>query len=101
MKTKRYEVTREDIEDGERGICTKCPVALAIKRQMPSDWWVNVGGFTGEIAFFFQGDMPDKLNTRRIILQTPISVSRFMDKFDAEESAEPFSFKLPDLGAIL
>ena len=102
MITKRYEVTLEDIEDGKRGDCTRCPVSLAIQRQgLPSEWLLNVGGLPGTISFCYRDYVACLLDECRISFLLPISVSRFIANFDAERTVEPFEFDLPDLGRIL
>ena len=40
----KIEVTREDIDLGERGIHDSCPVALALKKAVPDAVGVSAGG---------------------------------------------------------
>ena len=102
MTTRTYKVKKKDIKNGKRGYCKKCPVALAIQRQMPFDWEVSVGSFMGaSIIFYNREDAGKGLNARRIGLQTPTTVSQFISAFDEGLPVEPFEFELPDLGKIL
>lgn len=36
-------VTQRDIDEGEQGSCTRCPIALALKRHTGERWIVRLG----------------------------------------------------------
>lgn len=71
------DVTREDIEDGERDSCTSCPVAIAIQRA------------TGKVASVDYGrlELPGCATIR-----LPDFVEKFTLDFDSGAPVEPFSF---------
>ena len=75
----KIKVTKNDIKNGLRKSCCKCPVALALKRQTE---YKKI--FIG--AWFF--DLDGK------IVSVPESVRNFIVKFDREFDVEPFSFTL-------
>lgn len=79
MKTKTIRVTKKDIANGEPGRTRLCPVALAVKRQ-----WRPVE--VQKRAIYVCSD------DRRISL--PITVGRFIMRFDDGKTVKPFSFKI-------
>lgn len=79
------EVTQEDINNGKRGNCRKCPVALACMRSMP--------GFVVDVStreIFIQH------TSEHIVKSVPMSytVRDFVVNFDSHGYVEPFSFVL-------
>ena len=102
-RTKRYDVTKEDIDKGRPGVCAFCPVAIAIKRETPMEWDVSVGDPDDFISFLLRKGRIEGNEVFFSLIDFPIpeSVGAFIDAFDSEESVEPFSFELPDLGGIL
>ena len=76
------QVTQEDIDEGERGHCYYCPVALAIGRTLNRRNFIYVGG---------QGIR----DVAKWVIETlPPGVLDFVCKFDNGEPVSPFSFEL-------
>jgi len=80
-----HKITQADIDAGEPGMCSDCPVALSLLRHYEA---VMVG--------------PDKITTRIIqsggleFHNTPKKVSAFIKHFDSKKSVEPMEFELGD-----
>lgn len=70
-------VTAEDIANGIPGDCRFCPVAQAIRRQVP-------GGFVHAFT--------DTLWTSDVTATTPQEVADFIRAFDRDEPVAPFTF---------
>lgn len=88
-------VTEDDIKQGVKGACFKCPVAIAMRRQ-----GLKLAG-AGFAYLVWQpklyGNM--KYDSRGYInmrLDTPLEVRRFISSFDKEEIVSPFEFEIPD-----
>jgi hypothetical protein len=77
------EVTKKDIENGKRQIASKCPVALAVKRDAKSNS-VIVG--LGIVMF--------RKNTKWTSLPLDAKVCSFIKKFDSGHKVKPFKFTL-------
>lgn len=75
METK-IEVTDEDIRQGVKGQCGRCPIALAAARAGIKD--VTVGSYTMKIKHLF--------------IHLPRNVSEFINRFDDGLPVQPFSF---------
>ena len=79
------EVTQEDIEAGESGECTECPVALALSRAgfLPAVMQTKTNFFSadGEVV---SDDWSH-----------PVNVSRFIVDFDARRPVKPIKFNVP------
>lgn len=73
-------VTDDHIKQGVKRECTLCPVALAIRSQLP-DSNIDVYRSTFLIAAGH-------------IIKAPESVRKFIDKFDKGMDVKPFSFYL-------
>lgn len=80
----RIDVTQEDIDQGTRGQCKLCPVALAISR---------ASGFTAFVRFGVTLFDDYRLEVERSGL--PQAAVDFICKFDSELPVQPFSFDLP------
>lgn len=74
----RIEVTETDIARGEENSACRCPVALALVRQIP--------GFEPEVGIMHL-DMG-------WLFKTPESVCEFIYNFDEGEFVEPFAFDI-------
>lgn len=78
------EVTQQDINKGLPKIVGACAVALAVQRAygVPTAWIgpLRIGTKGGENGTH----------------DTPPSVDRWIQRFDAGERVEPFSFNIPD-----
>ena len=84
----KIQVTKEDIEKGEKGSCEWCPVALAIQRTYGKDKLVTVD----------VDSMGIWLDNREQHYQLPQIARDFIDDFDNDrkvaEGFRPFSFKI-------
>lgn len=76
----RIDVTQEDIKNGEVGVCTRCPVALAMRRSTGHLWFIDT-------AILSNADGSTELDT-------PACVRNFVRRFDTRLQVEPFSFDL-------
>ena len=90
------EVTQEDIDTGTPEECKDCPVALAAWRVAEPLGYDHVMVSEGEIAFYYPGPCGTEGIQFRLL---PISVSAFINRFDAYPKApeDPFSFEIEDL----
>jgi len=83
MSTVTYKVTQRIIDEGQRGRCGSCPVALALLASGLID--VSAGGIyavaTGSCG-------------HRMRAQLPVEVSAFMADFDRGLAVQPLSFTL-------
>lgn len=93
----RIEVTQEDIDDGQPGMATHCPIALAMGRATGKQWRVD-GPHASECNWDGQA-----VRGTRIVL--PSLCVQFVKDFDGEDfdlgecgtlgpECEPFSFDL-------
>lgn len=82
MRTITINVTKRDIKNGKAGAgsCSKCPIALAVKR-------INKNWCVGAATIF------SRRNSLWVAL-LPRSARTFIDRFDSRERVRPFSFKL-------
>ncbi len=77
------EVTQEDIENGKRHSCDKCPIALAVQRTFKERWIVSA-----TFAAPYQ---------RPGVADLPNEAMSFVVAFDADTNVFPFAFELNDL----
>ncbi len=85
----KINVTAEDIREGLRGDCFRCPIALAIKRDTGFDCDV----YSPEHIFL--GDGPSIIrNKYRPVEKDAFVVADFIDSFDNQKPVEPFTFEL-------
>lgn len=77
MKTVEVNVTREDIDLGERQECTKCPIARAICRLVKADTLVEVG----EVVTLINGP-------KTWTLDMPEIADEFVESFDDDSAAD-------------
>lgn len=77
-KVIRVRVTKRDIDNGLRGVCARCPVALALQRRIAplSDtdgqrWYLGGGSYARPL---------------------PLAVSRFVRAYDWGRKVKPFTF---------
>ena len=80
MVTYTIDVTQEDIDQGERDKCRRCPIALAMKRVFPGKVSL-VYGTVAWVDLDRYADLPDE-------------AQQFIMYFDEGEPVEPFSFSL-------
>ena len=101
LKTKRFEVSQKELDEGiPRDLCF-CPVALAVQRGIGRRGWVvDVEGRS--IRFRLWRDwQTDGGIKRSVTLDLPWEVKNLIWDFDDGRPVKPFSFELPDLGSIL
>lgn len=84
MKTITVRVTKKDIEGGEPGMGTRCPIAKAVQKQ------TNRKCAVGEDCVLFR----DRRSGYREIVSLPARARRFILRFDRDHPVRPFSFKL-------
>jgi hypothetical protein len=96
LKEIEVEVTAEDIENGFRGSCTSCPVAVAIKRTLKTipykdSIFTAVGVNVDSLSIKYYYPYPKLLN----IVETPPEAAYFIDCFDTGVGEfGPFKFKV-------
>jgi hypothetical protein len=81
----RIEVTQEDIDNGTKGRCRLCPIALAVRRATgsPDAWVDDTHIMWGASWGAWDG-----------VAMTPRSAWSFMASFDSGQDVQPFSFEL-------
>lgn len=72
-------VTQEDIDEGQRHQCRRCPIALAASMVIP------VAGVTDDIYV-------DAENDDITFYELPEEAKKFIERFDANAKVEPFQF---------
>lgn len=72
-------VTQADIDGGVRNKCTKCPVALALKRLFPGRR-ISVANYSIKVGSCLE--------------RMPSEVISFVSWFDIGRAVQPFSFPL-------
>lgn len=85
MRTIELSITQEDINLGKPGECSKCPVALALKRAVPIATFLEVDTRT---IYFHE---PPNL---RWFAYTPGTVDAFIQTFDNRKPVAPFQVTL-------
>lgn len=76
------DVTQEDIDKGEEGLCFSCPISLALYRATGSAIWVG----KNRISSSYKGPWSREL---------PAVAVRFIEQFDFDVGiASPFSFQI-------
>jgi hypothetical protein len=91
ISTVEVDVTHNDIEQGVKGDCHHCPIALALRRHFPSApslYVLYMASYIkpSETENFLVGKLPDK-------------AERFVKDYDAGKSRRPFRFELSLKGA--
>lgn len=79
----RITVTAQHIERGHRGLCTSCPVAIALAQAMPG----SDPSVTLKITIRRHG--------RTVAFELPAAVLDFVTAFDRGDRVRPFTFELP------
>lgn len=82
----RIHVTQEDINAGHPCRSAECPVAVAINKQIPEEYYSLVGSNYIRIR---KRDFSKEWSAI-----TPRSVLRFIKKVDNDKKVEPFGFNL-------
>lgn len=73
-------MNESDIKNGVRNDGTSCPIALAIKRRLPTATNVNVS----DLGIWVDGDY----------VFTPVRAEHFVHRFDKGREVQPFRFEL-------
>jgi hypothetical protein len=81
-------VTQEDIDEGTKGDCTFCPIALAVDRALGGECCVAVTIF----------DVYITENAHAEVFPLPSEARQFIQRFDKGKPVSPFEFEL-DLDA--
>ena len=74
----RIRITESNIKNGIPQHCSRCPTALALRRQIPGVSWVVEEDYL---------DLDDEY-------PTPKSVRKFIEAFDHGKPVKPFSFTI-------
>jgi len=83
MRTIELNITLEDIQQGTPSECSKCPIALALKRAVP-----GITALAVDTSFiYFQED-------RKFFVWTPLEAGDFINNFDRGNFVEPFHLTL-------
>lgn len=85
MKIAKIDVTLDDIAHGERSECSRCPIALAIKRECDDAIALDVGAEEVDITY--------ACRTRARGLLPP-EAQKFVEAFDGGNPVSPFSFEI-------
>ena len=85
----RVYVTQKDIDQGEIGGCTSCPVALALGRLFP-----HLKTIVQPTRLYYRTRGPIWQRRQRA-MDAPKEVRIFVDDFDEGKPVEPFHFDLP------
>jgi hypothetical protein len=104
-KKTKIRVTQQDIKDGKREKCTRCPIALAVQRQV-----INPGNYDLGIAFDRVYPRVDDSSLSICVRETdghtrardkvlmlaylPDMASDFIGCFDNDEKVKPFTFEI-------
>ena len=77
----RVEVTQGDLQDGARGDCYRCAVALAVNRAT-NDYW-SVGSVNGSLRY-----------TKGPTVWWPKDLVAHIQAIDIGQTVQPFSFEM-------
>lgn len=89
------EVTTEDIENGTRMDCQRCPVALAITRLVKEDYYPQVSGRCVSILHSYTESGLDTTLWENVgVTCLPPETQRFVRRYDDGKTPEPISFQL-------
>jgi len=77
-------ITQQDIDFGQRGSCSRCPIAIAIRRKIPRAGAIAVSPYS--IRWVHDDVWWDAY--------VPSEVKEFITKFDAYCPVEPMEFEL-------
>ena len=85
-------VTQEDIDNGKRESCTRCPVALALTRA----GWKGVG-VSADYAWQSKGRLNDQCTLNDDdFFKMPAEAQAFVFNFDHNKPVKPLTFFLED-----
>lgn len=86
------QITQEDINLGECGSCTRCPIALGTNRALREHDRVDL---LSEVSAY-QIELQDEWENVKAEIDLPARARDFVRKFDDGESVQPFCFEIPD-----
>lgn len=94
-------VTQEDIEEGQRGDCRSCPIALAINKCLKNMYFCEIDGSVFADIYRVSNNrfVPQRMETYIINLKDYIKqVKSFIKDFDESTPVSPFTFTvdIPD-----
>ena len=90
MAHKTFHITQDDIQQGHREDCTRCPVARAISREVGSTVYVaGINGLTPGRVEYRTDD------GRHVAQDLPQTVGEKILCYDQTGEMEPFVFALP------
>jgi hypothetical protein len=83
-------VTQQDIENGIRGNCDNCPIALAISRAF------NARAYAGISSFNLRSRYGDETRWESRWVRLPSEAKRWQEEFDLQgpEKSSPISFEV-------
>lgn len=85
------QVTKEDIDEGQRGRCELCPVALALRRHVADNVKVSVS--SRAVSFTLLPRVgPSHIPNHVAFL--PVEAYSFVHNFDSKWPTKPFEFNL-------
>ena len=87
-------VTQEDIEEGQRGNCRSCPIALAINKCLKNMYFCEIDGSVFADIYRVSNNRFVPQHTEMYInLKDSIEqVKSFISDFDASTPVSPFTF---------
>ncbi len=83
------DVTAENIAKGVKDDCSRCPVALAIRRALS----LNVNE-TSDYVTVNEDEIEIRRDGRNLSIETPEVAEEFILNFDYGDPVEPFTFPL-------
>lgn len=89
MLTETIDVTQDDIDNGERILCRRCPIARACNRKGFGPVAVCDGAIYKD-----DGKGIFDLKSAVVIANLPEEASRFYREFDQGKTVKPFSFQI-------
>ena len=87
----KIRVTEQDIENGQKGSCRKCPVALALRKHYP-DNDLLVGAH--DVDIYLDGVAFSSNNL--VTYKFPSEVTQFIGDFDDGKPVSPIEFVIDD-----
>lgn len=76
----KFSATQEHIDNGLRGDCGRCPVALCFMEQLPNRCWAQIQSRSAK--FFVPMSNSTTCGSTRFVLALPPQVSAFIKQFD-------------------
>ena len=80
------QITQTDIDDGVRGDCERCPIALSLKRMIPEAESISIEA--DEIDIY----LPN--NIESVLIQTTHKITNWIYEFDRQADVIPIQLKI-------